>query len=93
VQARGWNMASDSRALFYLQRDALKWAAPKSAYAMSTLEKIEAAADCKARGGEFFVQGDTQSALNHYVKAITYLQHIRDEHSTNSEKAKVRANQ
>jgi hypothetical protein len=92
VQARGWNMAHDSRAQFFLQKDALKRAAPKSAYAMSTLEKIEAAADCKTQGGELFVKGDTQSALNHYVKAITYLQHIQDNHSTNSEKAKVRAN-
>jgi flagellar biosynthesis GTPase FlhF len=91
VQARGWNMAHDSRAQFFLQKDALKWAAPKSVYAMSTLEQIEAAADCKTQGGELFVKGDTQSALNHYVKAITYLQHIRDDHSTNSEKAKVRA--
>eukprot|EP00953_Heterococcus_sp_UTEX-ZZ885_P028688 15293-Heterococcus_DN1.PRE.1 len=89
VQARGWNMAHDSRAQFFLQKDALKWAAPKSVYAMSTLEQIEAAADCKTQGGELFVKGDTQSALNHYVKAITYLQHIRDDHSTNSEKAKV----
>ncbi|KAG5178271.1 hypothetical protein JKP88DRAFT_330034 [Tribonema minus] len=87
VQAKGWSLANETRARYYLQKAAVKWAPPKAAFEMNKLERMEAAREAKARAVQLFKEGDMFNAMARFNTSIAYLRYINEGETNNRERA------